>query len=219
MGRLHKLEADIELDVLPNPSNPHIVSQSSVILNSNQHSPSSTTTEYACDGNNGLNYNNNNPLMINNNLINGGGGGGAVHNGIQHLSYESAYGKEVYFGLKHKELGCGGEAMDDAYLRPPLWEDITSSIQNIDPENAMMLASLPGATQVSHGEPPTCPYPAQINNSPVPLPSHPTSGRRLSWSGETGGQRRSFDGAVVVTSAQSIGNQDGEERDPNFVLD
>lgn len=203
------------MDVLPNPSNPHIVSQSSVILNSNQHSPSSTTTEYACDGNNGLNYNNNNPLMINNNLINGGGGGGAVHNGIQHLSYESAYGKEVYFGLKHKELGCGGEAMDDAYLRPPLWEDITSSIQNIDPENAMMLASLPGATQVSHGEPHALIRP---KSTTVPFLFLPIQ-HRLSWSGETGGQRRSFDGAVVVTSAQSIGNQDGEERDPNFVLD
>lgn len=31
-------------------------------------------------------------------------------------------------------------------MRPPLWEDITSSIQNIDPENAIMLGSI--ATQV-----------------------------------------------------------------------
>lgn len=31
--------------------------------------------------------------------------------------------------------------MDDPFLRPPLWEDITSSIQNIDPENAVMLGS------------------------------------------------------------------------------
>ncbi|KAK4872394.1 hypothetical protein RN001_014423 [Aquatica leii] len=28
---------------------------------------------------------------------------------------------------------------DDVFLRPPLWEDIASSIQNIDPENANML--------------------------------------------------------------------------------
>lgn len=28
---------------------------------------------------------------------------------------------------------------DDVFLRPPLWDDITSSIQNIDPENANML--------------------------------------------------------------------------------
>jgi krueppel-like factor 5 len=36
----------------------------------------------------------------------------------------------------------------DPFLRPPLWEDITSSIQNIDPENAIMLSALTGATQV-----------------------------------------------------------------------
>lgn len=28
---------------------------------------------------------------------------------------------------------------DDVFLRPPLWEDITSSIQKLDPENADML--------------------------------------------------------------------------------
>lgn len=37
---------------------------------------------------------------------------------------------------------------DDSFLRPPLWEDITSSIQNIDPENAIMLNHIPGITQV-----------------------------------------------------------------------
>jgi krueppel-like factor 5 len=37
---------------------------------------------------------------------------------------------------------------DDPFMRPPLWEDITSSIQNIDPENAIMLGSVVGATQV-----------------------------------------------------------------------
>ncbi|KAK0081651.1 hypothetical protein PV325_011813, partial [Microctonus aethiopoides] len=30
---------------------------------------------------------------------------------------------------------------DDVFLRPPLWEDITSSIQKLDPENADMLGS------------------------------------------------------------------------------
>ncbi|KAF5279512.1 hypothetical protein FQA39_LY05622 [Lamprigera yunnana] len=34
---------------------------------------------------------------------------------------------------------------DDVFLRPPLWEDIASSIQNIDPENANMLV---GTSQV-----------------------------------------------------------------------
>lgn len=140
MGRLHKLEADIELEELPNPMKLQIISQSSASLSSNQHSPGSINTKYTCD-NNGLNYNNNNPLMVNNNIIISGGGIG-VH------PYE-AYDKEAYFGLRHKEMVCGGEPIDDAFIRPPLWEDITSSIQNIDPENAMMLASLPGATQVS----------------------------------------------------------------------
>lgn len=32
--------------------------------------------------------------------------------------------------------------VDESFLRPPLWEDITSSIQNIDPENAIMLGSI-----------------------------------------------------------------------------
>lgn len=34
---------------------------------------------------------------------------------------------------------------DDVFLRPPLWEDIASSIQNIDPENANMLGTLAGS--------------------------------------------------------------------------
>lgn len=48
----------------------------------------------------------------------------------------------------HMELFDGGpSSRDDAYLRPALWEDIASSIRNIDPENANMLAPL-GATHV-----------------------------------------------------------------------
>ena len=146
MGRLHKLEADIELEVLPNPANPLTASQTTTSSPSHQNSPSSTSPEYACDSN-GLNFNNNNPLMVNNNLVHSGGAG--TGNGAPAAQPYEIYGKEVYFGLKNKEMVCGSEPMDDAFLRPPLWEDITSSIQNIDPENAMMLASLPSATQVS----------------------------------------------------------------------
>lgn len=48
----------------------------------------------------------------------------------------------------HMDLFDGGpSSRDDAYLRPALWEDIASSIRNIDPENANMLAPL-GATHV-----------------------------------------------------------------------
>ena len=34
-------------------------------------------------------------------------------------------------------------AEDDVFLKPPLWEDITSSIQKLDPENAEMLGAGP----------------------------------------------------------------------------
>lgn len=37
---------------------------------------------------------------------------------------------------------------DDVFLRPPLWEDIASSIQNIDPENANMLGVSPGQVKL-----------------------------------------------------------------------
>ncbi|KAG7313231.1 hypothetical protein JYU34_000330 [Plutella xylostella] len=47
----------------------------------------------------------------------------------------------------HMEFFDGGSSRDDGFLRPALWEDIASSIRNIDPENANMLAPL-GATHV-----------------------------------------------------------------------
>jgi krueppel-like factor 5 len=36
----------------------------------------------------------------------------------------------------------GPHSEDDVFLKPPLWEDITSSIQKLDPENAEMLAAV-----------------------------------------------------------------------------
>lgn len=36
----------------------------------------------------------------------------------------------------------GTHTEDDVFLKPPLWEDITSSIQKLDPENAEMLAAV-----------------------------------------------------------------------------
>ena len=62
------------------------------------------------------------------------------YNGYEH--YGSV--KEYYCGSKRENCG----ETDDQFMRPPLWEDITSSIQNIDPENAIMLSALTGATQV-----------------------------------------------------------------------
>jgi hypothetical protein len=73
----------------------------------------------------------------------------------QHVSgspTSGVYGSYEHYGTV-KEYYCGSKRdicseNDDQFLRPPLWEDITSSIQNIDPENAIMLSALTGATQV-----------------------------------------------------------------------
>ncbi|XP_062708164.1 dendritic arbor reduction protein 1 isoform X1 [Aedes albopictus] len=100
MGRINKLESDVELDVVP--INQHHPSSSSPL-------PQSTLSGYGPQG------------------------------------YD--YGKEFFFaGNKHRDALCTDG--DDSFLRPPLWEDITSSIQNIDPENAVMLGTLNGIPQV-----------------------------------------------------------------------
>uniref|UniRef100_A0A182S9G9 Uncharacterized protein n=1 Tax=Anopheles maculatus TaxID=74869 RepID=A0A182S9G9_9DIPT len=100
MGRINKLETDVELDVVPG----------------SQHHPSSSS-----------------PLSSS---------GLSSYTG---QNYDH-YGKEFFFGNKHRDMLCA-EA-EDSFLRPPLWEDITSSIQNIDPENAIMLGTMNGAPQV-----------------------------------------------------------------------
>ncbi|PSN35361.1 hypothetical protein C0J52_11493 [Blattella germanica] len=64
-------------------------------------------------------------------------------------------------------------AEDDVFLKPPLWEDITSSIQKLDPENAEML----GAPQVKLELPEDIPL--MTHHPPPPiiktekLPPHP----------------------------------------------
>ncbi|XP_049545474.1 dendritic arbor reduction protein 1-like [Anopheles darlingi] len=55
-------------------------------------------------------------------------------------------GKNVFFEHEKRNVLC--PEAEDSYLRPPLWEDITSSIQNIDPENAIMLGTTNGVSQV-----------------------------------------------------------------------
>lgn len=101
MSRLNKLDTDVELEIVPNPTQ-----------QPPSNSPSSSSGLSAYGG----------------------------------QAYDS-YGKEYYFpATKHREIVCNDP--DDPFLRPPLWEDITSSIQNIDPENAIMLGALTGATQV-----------------------------------------------------------------------
>ncbi|XP_055686857.1 dendritic arbor reduction protein 1 isoform X2 [Lutzomyia longipalpis] len=104
MGRLHKLDTDIELEVV----------QHHQIGDSPDAGGSSAIS-------------------------------GSTFSGGHHQIYES-YGRDFFFGTKGKEILCN--EVDDSFLRPPLWEDITSSIQNIDPENAIMLGTIAGATQV-----------------------------------------------------------------------
>ncbi|XP_077300142.1 uncharacterized protein LOC143920953 isoform X2 [Arctopsyche grandis] len=58
---------------------------------------------------------------------------------------DSLLGKEEGESSPSMELDIfenGTGRCDDAFLRPALWEDIASSIRNIDPENASMLAPL-----------------------------------------------------------------------------
>ncbi|KAJ6643657.1 Dendritic arbor reduction protein 1 [Pseudolycoriella hygida] len=102
------------------------------------------------------------------------------------------YGKEYYFGSKHKELLCSD--VDDTFMRPPLWEDITSSIQNIDPENAIMLGTI--ATQVKLEasdenllEPLSSPLlsPLEIKTEKCHLSSHPTLNGYLGGTNGSGG--------------------------------
>ncbi|KAH0535554.1 hypothetical protein KQX54_017127 [Cotesia glomerata] len=80
---------------------------------------------------------------------------------------------------------------DDVFLRPPLWEDITSSIQKLDPENADMLGSqstLSAASSTSHvkmeTEDVTSPVlsPVEIKSEPLaPQPTlHLLEGRQTS---------------------------------------
>ncbi|KAH1003576.1 hypothetical protein HUJ04_003477 [Dendroctonus ponderosae] len=52
---------------------------------------------------------------------------------------------------------------DDVFLRPPLWEDIASSIQNIDPENANMLVG-PGHVKMETVDE------LSVNCQPTPSP-------------------------------------------------
>ncbi|XP_023289374.1 Krueppel-like factor 8, partial [Orussus abietinus] len=61
---------------------------------------------------------------------------------------------------------------DDVFLRPPLWEDITSSIQKLDPENADMLGSQSHIKMET--EDPTSPVLSPVEIKTEPLPPSPT---------------------------------------------
>lgn len=60
---------------------------------------------------------------------------------------------------------------DDVFLRPPLWEDITSSIQKLDPENADMLGSQSHVKmETDEVTPPPVLSPVEIKTEPLPPP-------------------------------------------------
>lgn len=124
MGRLHKLDTEIELEVI-------------------QHQPSNSPSSLSCGGYSNHVYDSYSKEYYY----------GECSANIEQPEITSAHEhKEImlfcnsisYTGSKHKEILCTD--VDEPFLRPPLWEDITSSIQNIDPENAIMLGTL--ATQV-----------------------------------------------------------------------
>ncbi|XP_029171069.1 Krueppel-like factor luna isoform X2 [Nylanderia fulva] len=60
---------------------------------------------------------------------------------------------------------------DDVFLRPPLWEDITSSIQKLDPENADMLGSQSHVKlEADDVTSPPVLSPVEIKTEPLPPP-------------------------------------------------
>ncbi|XP_045784449.1 dendritic arbor reduction protein 1-like [Maniola jurtina] len=96
--------------------------------------------------------------LVGDQIVPGGGRWGTPHTvglldswfQMQTSELESLLCKQEGASLQsaHMDLFDGGTtSRDDAFLRPALWEDIASSIRNIDPENANMLAPL-GATHV-----------------------------------------------------------------------
>lgn len=76
---------------------------------------------------------------------------------------------ESITGAKHKEYICMSSASEESYMRPPLWEDITSSIQNIDPENAIMLGGAV-ATHVKLEANDADPYIENLSTAPLLSP-------------------------------------------------
>ncbi|XP_026670719.1 cell wall transcription factor ACE2-like isoform X2 [Ceratina calcarata] len=59
---------------------------------------------------------------------------------------------------------------DDVFLRPPLWEDITSSIQKLDPENADMLGSQSHVKMETDDVASPVLSPVEIKTEPLPPP-------------------------------------------------
>ncbi|KAI4489097.1 hypothetical protein M0804_004595, partial [Polistes exclamans] len=102
---------------------------------------------------------------------------------------------------------------DDVFLRPPLWEDITSSIQKLDPENADMLGSQSHVKMESDDVTSPVLSPVEIKTEPLPAPptlhllEGPASnpGQSFSNSGQSnvssGGQQQLVHHRTTTTTA------------------
>ncbi|XP_018358104.1 PREDICTED: early growth response protein 1 isoform X1 [Trachymyrmex cornetzi] len=74
-----------------------------------------------------------------------------------------------FVSSRSQPAGAGQD--DDVFLRPPLWEDITSSIQKLDPENADMLGSQSHIKmETDDVTPPPVLSPVEIKTEPLPPP-------------------------------------------------
>ncbi|XP_055324472.1 dendritic arbor reduction protein 1 [Sitodiplosis mosellana] len=115
VGRPNKSDSDFKVEIIPR-NQQLITNVSSPRLG---HSSSTIYDSYGIDCNFSKTYpeNDTNPYNL-----------------LTKYAADSPIGAKV-----HKEYICMSSASEESYMRPPLWEDITSSIQNIDPENAIML--------------------------------------------------------------------------------
>uniref|UniRef100_A0A182HQP6 Uncharacterized protein n=1 Tax=Anopheles arabiensis TaxID=7173 RepID=A0A182HQP6_ANOAR len=135
MGRINKLETDVELDVVPGSQ--HHPSSSSPLSSSGLSSYTSQNYEHygkefffgTYHPRLAVTKKNKTPPLC--------------QNYSRKLSESFSM---IGYCNKHRDILCAES--DDSFLRPPLWEDITSSIQNIDPENAIMLGTMNGIPQV-----------------------------------------------------------------------
>ncbi|KMQ97764.1 krueppel-like factor protein [Lasius niger] len=79
-------------------------------------------------------------------------------------------GQQASFVSARGQPGSVGQD-DDVFLRPPLWEDITSSIQKLDPENADMLGSQSHVKlETDDVTSPPVLSPVEIKTEPLPPP-------------------------------------------------
>ncbi|KAL5290004.1 hypothetical protein ACFFRR_009788 [Megaselia abdita] len=117
MDRIPKTEADIELEVLPHYLNSNNIHHYDHHNHQLQHSQSIS-------------------------IENSSNSPGNSNHGYPCSYAETSTHCFNHYAPKEYAFAAATDSDDHSlFLRPPLWEDIASSIQNIDPENAVMLSS------------------------------------------------------------------------------